>query len=203
MPDPAPAGVTPPAPPAAGETPPAPPTETFDAWLAKQPQEVQALYHKDHDGLHSALKSERDLRKEQDKKLKRLDELEKAEQERQKASLSEADKLKQELAEANKKTELALAEAATVRMKTAVLVAAGQMGFQNPEDAYDLVQISKLEVGEDGKVSGVEEALKELAKAKPYLLKKPGAPGLGPTNPAGSQTEREPDLARRKRLGLA
>jgi hypothetical protein len=192
--------VTPPAPPAEGEIPPAPQAETFDAWLAKQPQEVQALYHKDHDGLHSALKSERDIRKEQDKKLKRLEELEKADQDRQKASLSEADKLKQELAEANKKTELALAEAATVRMKTAVLVAAGQMGFQNPDDAYDLIQISRLEVGDGGKVSGVDDALKDLAKAKPYLLKKPGAPGLGPTNPAGAQGQRETDADRMKRL---
>jgi len=195
-----PTGEMPPAPPAAGETPPAPQAEAWDAWLAKQPLEVQDRYHKEHDGLHSALKSERDTRKEQDKQLKRLGELEKAEEERKKASLSETDKLKQELADAQKRTELALAEAATVRVKTAVLIAAGQLGFVDPEDAYALIKTSALEVGDDGKVSGVDEALKELAKAKPYMLRKAGAPPLGPTNPSGSQEARETDAERRKRL---
>jgi hypothetical protein len=160
---------------------------------AKTAEELQASV----DRLERAVK---DANKEAASKRVRLEELERADQERQKASLSEVDRLKQQVAEAQSEAEKARSEAATVRVKTAVIVAAGQMGFQDPEDAYALLDLSKLEIEKDGKVAGVDEALKALVKAKAYMIKKTGAGPIGPTNPSGDKGAKESDAERRKRL---
>ncbi len=77
-----------------------------------------------------------------------------------------------------------------VRMEARVQAA--QMGFKNPDDAYLLADLSEVEVGESGEVGGVDEALKVLAKAKPYLIdtEKPRPTAPGTDAGQGNQPER-------------
>lgn len=82
---------------------------------------------------------------------------------------------------------------------------AREMNFHDPDDAWlrlsDVVGEAGEEgvtvsIGDDGKVTGVEDALKKLAKDKPYLIKQdsepnPGVPNPGNGNRDGSLTEQQ------------
>jgi len=50
--------------------------------------------------------------------------------------------------------------------------AAGELKFHDPQDALVHIQaeLKDVEIDEDGKVKGLDELLKKLAKAKPYLI---------------------------------
>jgi hypothetical protein len=97
------------------------------------------------------------------------------------------------------------AETQRLRIENAVLAAAARetdqrARFIDPADAVRLADLSKVTLGDDGTISGVDEALDALAKAKPHLLvpaRRSGA-GLGATNPAGSGTG-EPAVVQRIR----
>jgi len=83
-------------------------------------------------------------------------------------------------------------------LRTTVVAEATRQGFYDPDDAYGLLDLSRLTV-KDGKVDGIKEVLQELAKAKPYLLQE--KPRLGPTYPGRStQATGETDAERRTRL---
>lgn len=83
-------------------------------------------------------------------------------------------------------------------LRTEIVAEATRQGFNDPDDAYGLLDLSKLAV-KDGKVDGVEDALKALAKAKSYLLQARGS--LGPTHPGRSARDTgETDVQRRARL---
>lgn len=62
------------------------------------------------------------------------------------------------------------------RIRHALEMEAGRQGFNDPADAYSLLDVSAITVDEDGTIKGVEDALKALAKAKPYLVRQ-GGPG--------------------------
>lgn len=57
----------------------------------------------------------------------------------------------------------------TASINAAVTVTAAKLGFVDPEDAAKLMDSSKVTF-EDGKVQGVDDALKSLADTKPHLL---------------------------------
>lgn len=146
--------------------------EDFEAWLEKEHPDIYKKYE-DHTGnLLSALRKEREANKSAKKDLARLRELEKAEKEREDADKSEVARL----ADTNKQLESDLAKAQEANKKLvidhAILAEAGQHGFEDPNDALRFVDRSEIEIGEDGKVEGAAEAVKALAKAKKYLLKK-------------------------------
>lgn len=172
----------------------------FEEWLAKQPEDVKAAYEEHTGGLKTALQSERDLNKEAKKAAARLKELEDAEAKRQEAAMTEADKSKKRIAELEKAAADAKLEVKTVRLKSAITNMAAQLGFHDPEDAYSLIDLATVTVTDDGKVEGAKEALGALAKAKPYMIKKVGPGPLGPTNPDGTQSARESEADKRKRL---
>ena len=172
----------------------------FEEWLAKQPAEVKAAYDEHTGGLKTALQAERDANKEGKKAAARLKELEDAEAKRQEAALSETDKLKKQVEAAEAKGKEALQKADERVIRSEVISVAAQLGFADPKDAFALVDRSTFKVKDDGAVEGVEVVLKDLAKAKPYMLKKAGSAGIGATNPSGAQGTRETDADRRKRL---
>jgi len=89
-------------------------------------------------------------------------------------------------------------EAKSAQIKSAVVAKAVAMDFQDPSDAYQMLDTGKLELADDGTVAGLEEALDALGKAKPYLLRQ--QPKLSATNPARSSQEGEDDADRRARL---
>ena len=53
---------------------------------------------------------------------------------------------------------------------SAIVAAAAKAGVTDPNDAIALVDKSKIELDDDGNVTGAEDLVAELVKAKPYLL---------------------------------
>lgn len=138
---------------------------------------------------------------------------------REKAKYADYDDLKakaqkQDEAEANAKTETQkLVEKADKaereksdaiskandRIITAELRAqAASMGFTDLDYAVFKVK-AKVTLADDGSVEGAAEALAELAKASPALVKKPGQAALNAGNPGGAGSG-ETDAQKRARI---
>jgi hypothetical protein len=175
----------------------------FDEWLAKQPDDVKALYADYTAGLKSALDKERKDNKDNAAKLKKLAELEAEEEKRKQAAMSDQEKQAQKLAEAQKKATDAETELQEERVRNAVILEATRQNFADPDDAYTLADLAKLEHDDDGRPTkdSVKAALEELAKAKPYLIKAPiddkskksiGTPG-GQKKPASGSNQKPND----------
>lgn len=93
----------------------------------------------------------------------------------------EAEKLKKQLSDATEKSRKRI-------IKAAVMIEAAKVGFHDPADAFALADLSEVEIDDEtDDVSGVEDALKELAKRKPHLIK--AAEGN-----SGNPPPRKPDL---------
>lgn len=146
--------------------------------------------------------------KEAADRRKKLEAFERAEQERQQAQLSETERLKQQLAEAESKAATATAAANERLLRAAVLAEASKLGFVDPSDAWRMLDRDGLGIDEDGEATGASEALKALAKAKPYLVKAATAPaasidgdrGRGASTPEQKAAVREQQL--RQRFGI-
>ena len=113
-----------------------------------------------------------------------------AAQEAQVAELKEAlEKARREAEEATaalqQERDQAVVEATEALLRASAIVAAAKLGFRNPEIAYKVMDLDGVEVGEDGEITGVEEALKKLAEQEPWMLG--GATSIGATNPAKEQ----------------
>lgn len=155
---------------------------------------------------------ERKKQAELDEKLKRLEALEKADEERRKAEMTEAERLKAEKEEAAKKAEEAAEqvkkaqETANQRIvNTEIRSVARALNANDPNDVLALLDKSIVEIDDDGNVKGVEEAVKALKEAKPWMFKQAiGADALGGGNPAKSPsiselTELENELEKVKK----
>lgn len=81
--------------------------------------------------------------------------------------------------------------------------------FVDADAAYRLADLSKLAVSESGDVTGVDEALAELEKARPYLVAtapnaaRPAGPSIGPIAPEGKPKARTDEDRRRDYFGSA
>lgn len=111
----------------------------------------------------------RKLRREAATLRDRLAELDRAEQERRQASMTELEKvtakattLEQELAQARQ-------ELADERLGRSIEATASRLGFANPDDAYRLLDRKALELDDDGRPKALDKALQELLRARPYL----------------------------------
>jgi hypothetical protein len=98
----------------------------------------------------------------------------------QDAQLSEQEKMKRDLAEAQQK--LAEREAAIQqeRIKNA-FVTDNTYDWHNPTAALKLADLSGVEIKDDGSVTGLKDALKAIADANPWMIK----PKTGSTPPPG------------------
>lgn len=72
-------------------------------------------------------------------------------------------------------------------LQNAFLMADTKHEFVNTKAALKLLDVSDIDIEEDGTVEGMEDAIDQLAKDHPYLLKKKAAPaarktGDGPTS---------------------
>ena len=81
-------------------------------------------------------------------------------------------------------------------VRSAVVSAAAKAGFVDPDDAFALVDHDALEISDDGSVKGVDDAIRAIAKAKPYLVRpkttsSPAAPAGGPQAPTDAQLRAE------------
>lgn len=71
-------------------------------------------------------------------------------------------------------------------LRSAVVGAAARAGFNDPDDAWRMIDHEELEIDEAGQVQGIDDALQALRKAKPYLVRG-SAPQVAPTNPVGQR----------------
>ncbi len=151
--------------------------------------------------------SEDALTKENKRLAKIVEEHDKSEKARRDAELSETEKLKNQIAEKDAALQTLQNDLKTWRIRQAVEREATALGFQNPEDAYLLADMSGVAIGEDGKVTGAKEAIEKLAKARAYLLKteKPTPPDVNARN-RSTQTQdveaRQKELAQRFRIKI-
>lgn len=114
-----------------------------------------------------------------------------AEDARKMADLSEIDMLKETARlEAEKYNTLKLSSE-NVLKRSAIINGAAAAGFQNPEDAANMLDLSAIDVDDQGRINPqqVVEAIKALAQEKPYLLRQAGTPpgDFGPTSPGNPQ----------------
>ena len=138
------------------------------------------------------------LRKENAKWRTQLRSTEEQQQAKAKAEMTELERLQTELREAQDARTRAEQARLQTAVKAQVIAAAAKAGYNDPEDAYRMIDPSTLDVDDDGAVGGLDEAVKTLLKSKPYLAKQ--ATGTySPTNPAGG-APRENDQARLNRI---
>jgi hypothetical protein len=92
--------------------------------------------------------------------------------EREEGEKSEVEKLAARLAETEKKRDAALAQAQRAILLSNIQAHATTLNFHDPKDAALHLDLSTFQVDlESAAVEGVEDALKALAKSKPYLVK--------------------------------
>lgn len=111
-------------------------------------------------------------------------------------SLTAEERYKAELATLQQKLAAAEQAAQDRLVRSAVVTAAAKAGFVDPDDAVALVDRGTLEISEDGTVAGVDDAIRAIAKTKPYLVRpkttnSPAAPAGGPQAPTDAQLRAE------------
>lgn len=180
MPDPVVTPPTPPVPPADPPTPPAPPA---DPKLFTQ-DEVNAIL----------AKSKRSTPPDDYEELKaaaaKLAELEAANQ-------SELEKAQAAAQKATEERDAALERAKITTVRSAVIAAASKAGAVDPDDVFALLKKDAVTIGDDGQVTGAEEAVKALLDAKPHLVGK-----SPPTGSADGGAQGPPALAQLTRDAL-
>jgi hypothetical protein len=109
---------------------------------------------------------------------------------------TKAEREAEKRADAVKKAEEATTRANNALMRAAVVSAASQLNAADPGDVFTLLDKSELTVDEDtGDVTGAKEAVEQLLKAKPHLLKRAAGSGFD-GGALGSSTTQQPDMNR-------
>lgn len=101
--------------------------------------------------------------------------------------LPEIDKLNRSLAETTERAEKAEAELGRLRVETEFLKYS-KTKWKNPATALKLLDLASIEVGEDGKVSGMEAAITALAKSDPYLVADAGSASEADSKSSGGSS---------------
>lgn len=89
-----------------------------------------------------------------------------------KAQMSVEERLKVEKGEAETKATEAIVKANQRLVRSEILNKAANLGVIDTDVVYKLLDKDEIDVDDDGNVTGVEEAIKALITAKPYLIKK-------------------------------
>ncbi len=132
-------------------------------------------------------------RKERNEFEKRLKELEEAEKQRERAKLDEVERLKLERDEALARAQEAMTISQRRLMRSAVIAEAAKMGFLDPTDAWRMIDENEITINDEGDVVGADKAIKALAKAKPYLLKKSESHDINANDGRGKGRGRQAD----------
>jgi ATP-dependent Clp protease ATP-binding subunit ClpA len=113
---------------------------------------------------------------------KKLDAYEQAEAARKEAEMSEVEKAVKRANDLQAQLDAERQARRDGALRSAVTVAAIGAGFHNPDDAWAFLPAGAVSLDEGEKAQGVEDALKELVKARPYLIKGQATP----TTPSGT-----------------
>lgn len=155
----------------------------------------------DKDRAMATISKLRSFEKDAKAKLKRLEELEAADQQRKDADLSESEKLRKQLAELQDQHAKAHAELRRARLLQAAQRAADKANLAfHPgaiDDALRLGVFDALEDDDDGQPKGMTAAVNALAKDRPYLLKPAAATGADLDARARGTTTKQDEEARR------
>lgn len=139
----------------------------------------------------------RRLRKAHKAAQQKIEELEGARTQAERAKMDELDRLKLENQEAQTKLTEAESRFQEYRKRTAFESAARDAGAVKPSAAFRLADLSKIEFDEAGEVSGVEQAIKALQKSDPYLFgPRPATTGTGGGNPSSGAPKHTPESIR-------
>lgn len=90
--------------------------------------------------------------------------------------LPEAEKTKKDLEETTKRAEAAEASLRTQRIQNAFL-RDNTHSWKDPEAALALVDLTGVDIAEDGQVTGLKDALKRLSGKYPWMLNEKGKEG--------------------------
>jgi hypothetical protein len=109
----------------------------------------------------------------------KVSEYEKKSEERRVADLSEKEKAEELTKKAQeerdaltKELEQAKSAVKSEKIRTAFITSAQKNGVEYLDDAYKLADLSSIEVTEDGSVAGIDDVVKALVEAKPFLAAK-------------------------------
>lgn len=122
----------------------------------------------------------RKLRAEAAEYRRRLRELENTVRQHEEAKLSETEKLQKRVAELEREQQVYQQERQERTLQYETMLAATRLGIVDPEAAYRLLDVAKLQFNEDGKPVNLVPVLQELVQQRPYLLARGGT---SPTNP--------------------
>jgi hypothetical protein len=166
--------------------------------------------------LEKARKALKEANNESAGRRKRLEELEQGEAKRKELEMSEAQKtakaaadLQAKVAELERQAQVREREQQERVIRYEVMLKASGLGVIDPDAAVKLMDWSALEFDEGGQPKNLEKVLRDLVKAKPYLVKPPAQGASGPNINAGEsgRSSGQPDagkveeLKRRFRLG--
>lgn len=143
---------------------------------AQQQAAADAVSRAEYDQRMAQLAAADRKREEAEQKLKAL----------QDAALSEEEKRKRDLEAATEQIKAKDDEIKGLKLERAFLKD-NTHEWHNPDAALKLVDLSGVAIGDDGKTTGLKEALEALAKAHPYLVK-PKADGTGDAASATGQS---------------
>jgi predicted RNase H-like nuclease (RuvC/YqgF family) len=126
-------------------------------------------------------------------RLKEIDDADKSATERLEGKISDLEKQNEALLAANK--ELSIKNAFLADKKHA---------WRNPDSALKLLDLSEVDIDDDGKISGLDKAIKKLADSDSYLLEPTDEnTGLPPRQASGDRTKQQPkDKATKSREDL-
>lgn len=147
--------------------------------ISKLMVKVETNFNGERDALLNVVTKEREANKEVQPKLVRLAELEKSEEERKKASMTEIELAQTKAKEAEDAKVKAEAEKTalqsqlkTDKLNNSITLRAITKNFADPKDVVKLADFSKINFTETAEPieAEIDTALDELAKAKPYLV---------------------------------
>jgi len=147
---------TPPVPP----TPPEPPVVVVDEGAGTPPD--PAAMAVELENTRRALKS---ANKEAADRRKLIEQYEAEKTQREQAEMTELERLKAENVKLEQQALASAEKAKDTLVRAAFIAEAAKAGAAHPEDVYLLADRSGVVVGDDGTVSGVEEAVKALVDA--------------------------------------
>lgn len=130
----------------------------------------------------------------------RLQEIEDANKSEAEKAAERLAKMEKQLAEFQSQNARLAEERQQALIQAQVVAKATTMQFNDPTDAYRMLDLSKIEIGEDGTIGGIDEQLEALSESKPYLLRNQQRATVSPTNPGKGRDVGETDAERRARL---
>lgn len=155
----------------------------LDELIAKRIERERKKYEKysDYDELKTKL-SEYEKQAEE-KRLSELSEVEKAQE--------QAKQFEAKVQELTAQLEAERTKAQQQAIKNEFIKVASSANIIDIDAAIALSDLSAVEIGEDGKVNGIDDVVKTLVENKPYLVAKKQAQPIGQaTNISGGQTDK-------------